>query len=130
MANTLTGLIDYIYDSADVVSRELVGMIPSVYINGKAEQAALNQDITYGIVPTMEAEDTVAAAVPPDLKDSDHGTGVMKLTKSKTVRFYWTGEDETALGQKRSLLENNKFAQAFRTITNMIEAEFTAAQAA
>ena len=126
MANNLTGLIDYIYQSADVVSRELVGMIPSVYINGVAEQAAVGQDVTYGIVPTMESEDIVPAAVPPALKDSSHGTGTMKITKAKTVPFYWTGEDEAALGAKKSALENDKFAQAFRTIANEIEADLAA----
>ncbi len=123
MANTLTGLIDYIYESADVVSREQVGMIPAVFINGAAEMAAVNQDITYDVVPTMEAEDTAAAATPPTLGDQTVGTGTMKLTKSKTVRFYWTGEDERALGNKRSAIENNKFAQAFRTLTNAIESD-------
>ncbi|WP_310601445.1 hypothetical protein [Desulfobulbus sp.] len=88
MANTLTGLIDYIYQSADVVSREMVGMIPSVYINGVAEQAAVNQEITYDVVPTMTAEDTVPGATPPELSDQAVGTGTMQLTKSKTVRFY------------------------------------------
>lgn len=126
MANTLTGLIDYIYQSADVVSRELVGMVPSVYINGVAEQAALNQDITYDVVPTMEAEDTEPGATPPALKDTSVGIGTMKLTRSKTVRFYWTGEDEAGLGAKKSAIENNKFAQAFRTIANMIEADLAA----
>lgn len=126
MGNTITGLIDYIYQSADVVSREMQGMIPSVYINSAAEQAALNQDITYGVVPTMAAEDTTAAATPPDLGDQTVGTGTMKLTKSKTVRFYWTGEDERALGSKRSAIENNKFAQAFRTLTNEVEADLAA----
>lgn len=126
MANTLTGLIDYMYESADVVSRELVGMIPSVYLNPSADQVAVNQDITYDVVPTMSAEDTTASATPPSLGDQTVGTGTMKITKSRTVRFYWTGEDEAGLGSKRSAIENNKFAQAFRTLTNEIEADLTA----
>ena len=126
MANNLTGLIDYIYRSADVVSRELVGMIPSVYLNGAAEQVAVGQDVTYGIVPTLESEDIVPGATPPPLKDSSHDTGVMKITKAKTVPFHWTGEDEAAIGAKRSELENNKFAQAFRTVANEIEADLAA----
>ncbi|MDR2550014.1 MAG: hypothetical protein LBD10_07455 [Desulfobulbus sp.] len=126
MANTLTGLIDYIYQSADVVSREMVGMIPSVYINGVAEQTAVNQEITYDVVPTMTAEDTVPGATPPELSDQAVGTGTMQLTKSKTVRFYWSGEDEAGLGTKRTAIENNKFAQAFRTLTNQIEADLAA----
>lgn len=126
MANTLTGLIDYMYESADVVSRELVGMIPSVYLNPSADQVAVNQEITYDVVPTMSAEDTTASATPPSLGDQTVGTGTMKITKSRTVRFYWTGEDEAGLGSKRSAIENNKFAQAFRTLTNEIEADLTA----
>lgn len=126
MANNLTGLIDYIYRSADVVSRELVGMIPSVYLNGAAEQVAVGQDVTYGIVPTMESEDIVPGATPPPLKDSTHDTGTMKITKAKTVPFHWTGEDEAAIGAKRAELENNKFAQAFRTIAGEIEADLAA----
>ena len=126
MANTITGLIDYIYQSADVVSRELVGLVPSVYLNGAAEQAAVNQDITYDVVPTMSAEDTTPAAVPPTLGDQTVGTGTMKLTKSRTVRFYWSGEDERALGGKRNAIENNKFAQAFRTLANEMEADLAA----
>ena len=126
MASTITGLIDYIYESADVVSREMVGMIPSVYINGVAEQAAVNQDITYDVVPTMSSESITPAATPPTLGDTTVGTGTMKLTKSKAVRFYWTGEDERALGSKRSAIENNKFAQAFRTLVNEVEADLAA----
>ena len=77
MASTITGLIDYIYESADVVSREMVGMIPSVYINGVAEQAAVNQDITYDVVPTMSSESITPAATPPTLGDTTVGTGTI-----------------------------------------------------
>lgn len=126
MSNTLTGLIDYIYESADVVSRELVGLIPSVYLNGAAEQVGLNQDVTYDVVPTMSAETFTPAAVPPALADTAYGTGTMAITKSRAVRFHWTGEDEAKLGAKKSAIENNVFAQAFRTLTNEIETDLAA----
>lgn len=126
MANTLTGLINYIYESVDVVSREMVGMIPSVFINNKAEEVAVNQEITYDVVPTMAAVDTIPAATPPALTDTTVGVGTMKLTKSKTVWFHWTGEDEVSIGTKKNAIENNKFAQAMRTITNAIEADLAA----
>jgi len=126
MANTLTGLIDYIYASADVVSRELVGLIPAVYRNGKAEQAAKDQDVTYDIVPSMQGEDITPSATPPALTDTSVGTGTMKITKVRRVRFHWTGEEEAGLGDKKEQIENNVFAQAFRTLTNEIEADLAA----
>jgi hypothetical protein len=130
VANTLTGLIQYIFDSVDVVGRELVGMIPSVYLNPKAEMAALNQDISYGIVPTMAARDIVPAATPPALVDGSVPAGTMKITKSRSVPFYWTGDDEARLGaEAKQGITNNKFAQAFRTLTNEIETDLAALQA-
>lgn len=126
MANTLTGLIDYIYESADVVSRELVGMIPAVYSNGAAEMVGLNQDITYDVVPTLAGENFTPAAVPPALADTAFGTGTMTITKSRSVRFHWSGEDEAKMGSKKNAVENNIFAQAFRTLTNEIETDLAA----
>ncbi len=37
MANTLTALIPDLYEALDVVSREMVGFIPSVTINAELE---------------------------------------------------------------------------------------------
>ena len=36
MGNTLTGLIPDLYEALDVVSREMVGMIPSVMLDAQA----------------------------------------------------------------------------------------------
>lgn len=127
MANTLTGLIQYIYDTADVVSRELVGMIPSVYLNGKAEQVAKDQNITYPVVPAATASDVTPAATPPALADTAYGTGTMAITKVRKHSFHWTGEDEASISlDMKNILQNNKFAQAFRVLTNEMEADLAA----
>jgi hypothetical protein len=130
MANTLTGLIQYIYDTVDNVSNESVGMINAVTLNGKAEQAALNQDITYDITAVGAERDNTPAATPPALVDETTGTGTMKLTKSKSVPFYWTGDDESKLGiEGKTGIQNNKFAQAIRRLRNLIEIDLCALQA-
>src|SRR3989338_2343086 len=122
MANTLTGLIQYIYDSVDVISRELVGMIPSVYINPKAEQAAKDQDISYDIVPDATAYDVTPANTIPALDSSTVPAGTMKINKVRGVKFHWTGEDEAAIGRDaKSGIQNNKIAQAFRTLCGEME---------
>jgi hypothetical protein len=54
----------------------------------------------------------------------------MKLTKAKSVPFYWTGDDEARLGQEaKSGIQNNKIAQAIRRLRNLIEADLGALHA-
>ena len=126
MANTLTGLIQYIYDSVDHVSREMVGMIPAVYKNPKADMVAKDQDITYDIVPAATAYDVTPSNQIPALDDSTIGTGTMKINKVRAVKFHWTGEDETAIGREaKANIQNNKFSQAFRTLANEMETDLT-----
>jgi hypothetical protein len=125
MANNLTGLIKPIYASLDMLSREMVGMIPSVSISGKAEMAALNQEITYSITEDdADPYDIVPAAQPPALLDSDYGTGAMKITKVQGKRFYWTGDDEARLDSGvLTELQNNKILANMRKLVNKIEAD-------
>ena len=127
MANTLTGLIQYIYDSVDIVSRELVGMIPSVYKNTKADQVAKDQNITYSVVPDATAYDVAPSNALPALDSTTVAPGTMAINKVRAVKFHWTGEDETAIGsESKDSIQNNKFAQAFRTLANEMEADLTA----
>lgn len=127
MANTLTSLIQFISDAVDVVSRELVGMIPAVYKNAKAEEVAKDQNITYPIVPAASAYDVSPSNALPELDASTVGAGTMAITKVRGVKFHWTGEDETAIGRNtKDIIQNNKFAQAFRTLTGEMESDLTA----
>jgi hypothetical protein len=129
MANTLTGLIQYIFDTVDNVSNEPTGMIGAVSVNGKAEQAALNQDISYDITAIGAERDITPAATPPAFVDETTAAGTMKLTKSKSVPFYWTGDDEAKLGMEaKNGIQNNKIAQAIRRLRNLIEIDLAALQ--
>lgn len=129
MANTLTGLIQYIYDTVDNVSNEPSGLINAVSINGKAEQAALNQDISYSITAVGAERDIAPAATPPAFVDETVAAGTMKLTKAKSVPFYWTGDDEARLGMEaKNGIQDNKIAQAIRRLRNLIEIDLGALQ--
>lgn len=130
MANTLTGLVQYIYDTVDNVSNEPTGMIGAVSLSGKAEQAALNQDISYDITAVGAATDITPAANAPAFVDETTAAGTMKLTKAKRVPFTWTGDDEAKVGMEaKQGIQDNKFAQAIRTLRNLIEADLAALHA-
>lgn len=127
MANTLTGLTQFVYDSVDVVSRELVGFIPAVYKNSAAEQVAKNQNVSYDIVPAAAPYDIAPSNALPALDTTTVAAGTMAITKVKGVKFHWTGEDELAVGRAvKTGIENNKFAQAFRALANEMEADLAA----
>jgi len=127
MANTLTGLIQYVYDSVDVVSREQVGLVPAVYKNTAADMVAKNQNISYDIVPAATGYDISPSNSIPELDETTVGSGTMAINKVRGVKFHWTGEDEKAVGaQAKTGITNNKFAQAFRTLANEMEDDLAA----
>lgn len=66
MSNTLTQLIPDLYQSLDIVSRELCGFIPSITLDATAERAALNQPIRIPVTPASDAEDVKPGQLPPD----------------------------------------------------------------
>ncbi|MGL4681022.1 MAG: P22 coat - protein 5 family protein, partial [Plesiomonas shigelloides] len=130
MGNTLTGLTQFVYDTVDVVSRELCGMIPAVYKNTAADLVAKNQDVTYDIVPDATSYDITPANAIPALDSTTVGKGSMSISKVKGVKFHWTGEDEKAVGRSvKDGIQNNKFAAAFRKLANEMESDLAALQA-
>lgn len=125
-ANTLTGLIPMVNDAADQISREMVGLIPSVYLNPKAEEVALDQDITYPVVGTMSANDSTPSMTLPDPAGQTIAPGTMKITKSRNVRFPWNGEEWYSIKPHQGTVRQNQFLQAMRTLVNEIEADLAA----
>lgn len=130
MANTLTSLVPTLYESLDIVSRELVGMIPAVTRNSSAERAALNETILVPITPAMSMADNTAAVTAPNTGDNTIGNVSMTISKSKHVPIRWNGEEQRGMlnaGTYGGVLKN-QFTQAFRTLVNQIETDlFTTA---
>lgn len=125
MANTLTGLTPTIYEALDVVSRELVGMIPAVSRNSSAERAALNQTILVPITTAPVLGDNTAAVTAPNTGDQTVNNVSMTISKSKHAPIRWNGEEQRGLlnaGTFNGILLN-QFVQAFRSLTNMIEVD-------
>ncbi len=125
MGNTLTNLIPTIYSAVDVVARELVGFIPSVFRNSSAARAALNEQVRFPVTPTMSASDIAAAATGPDPGAQEIGTDTLAITKSRSVTFYWEGEEQRGVGNSGLLgpIMQDQFSQAMRTLCGEVEAD-------
>lgn len=131
-ANTLTRLIPDLYAAMDVVSRELVGMIPSVMRNASAERAAVGQAVVWPIAPTMGTFNVTPAMAVPEPADRTIANDTMTITKSKGVEFGWTGEEQRGLnagGPGYLSVQGDLFAQGLRTLANEVEGDLVSAAA-
>ena len=124
MANVLTDLAADIYRAADIVGRELVGVIPSVTINAGSEGAAFGDTVRAAVTaqPTLNETYTPAMTI-PEGDDQTVANKTMTIDKVANVQIPYTGEDIKHLnnGAGYETVYGDQIAQAFRTITNKIE---------
>ena len=131
-ANTLSALIPDVYAAVEVVSREMIGFIPSAMRAPGMERAAVGQQVNYPIAPEQQSYDIVPSMTVPEPPDNAFQTGSMAITKSKAVPFGITGEEQRALstgGPGNLSVQGQWIAQSLRTLANEIE-EDVAAEAA
>jgi hypothetical protein len=128
-ANTLTNLIPDLYAGMDVVSRELVGFVPSVYRNAAAERAAVNEAVRYQVAPLPVAVDVTPAMAIPEPADQTIGSGTVTISKSRAVPFGFVGEEQKGLNNGAGYLsvQADMFAQALRVLVNEMEADLALA---
>ena len=125
MANVLTPFIPDLFQTIEEKSRELVGFIPSVARNTAGERAAVGEAIKVLITPEMAAGNFTPSMTPATPADFDLGEVEMKITKSRVVRFAFTGEEVQGLNNSvgyQSVFAGN-VAEAIRTLTNEMEAD-------
>lgn len=127
MANTLTGLIPTLYESVDIVSRELVGFIPAVTLDADASRAAIGQLVSSGQTSVGTPTDITAAVTPPDDGDQAIGVTSITITKARRVPVRWNGEQSIGVNHGPGLpnLLRDAFAQAMRALTNEVEADLS-----
>src|SRR6185312_4059631 len=123
MANTLTSLAPDLYEALDVVSRELVGFIPAVTLDASVARAAQNETVRSFATPASTAEDVTPGQLPPDDGDQSIGNVTITISKSRSVPFRWTGEEQRGVnhGPGYRNIRLDQIKQAFRTLTNEIE---------
>jgi hypothetical protein len=125
-ANGLTALIPTLYDTLDIVSRELIGFIPSVSLNANgAQRVAVGQTITWPKSATITTSDVTASMTLPNPADRTPGVDTMTITKSKKAEFNMTGEEQLALNSSvgYNTIYAGDFAQALRALANEIETD-------
>ena len=119
----LTGLIPTVYTALDVVSRELVGMIPSVQRDSTADRAAKDQTITSPVVGALSASDITPSMAVADPTADAIGKVDLTISNSKRVIIPWSGEETARVGSSYQRIMQDQMAQAFRTLTNAVESD-------
>lgn len=126
MSNTLTNLAADIYKAADVVGRELVGIIPSVTINSSdTERAAKGDTIRSHFTRTPSVNSSFAPAMTiPEGTDQTVDNKTMIVDTYASVQIPWTGEDIKHVnnGSGFETIYGDQIQQAMRAIANTIEA--------
>lgn len=130
MSNVLTGLIPDAYAALDVVSRELVGFVPSVLRDAGVDRVALNQTVRVPRTPANTAgRDITAAMAFPAASDQTIANSGISITKSRAFPFSWTGEEQYSVDQGPGSLtiSQGQIAQAIRAAVNELETDIGAA---
>lgn len=125
MANTLTNLTPDLYQAMDVVSRELVGLVPSVTLDSSIERAAVGQTVRSFATPASTAADITPGQNAPNTGDQTVGNQNMTISKARGVPVRWNGEEQRGVntGAGYNNILRDQFAQAMRTLTNEMESD-------
>ena len=130
MPNTLANLIPSAYRALNVVSRELVGFIPSVQLDPSAEMLAVGQTIYIPQAPVNSAgKDITPAMAFPTAAYQTIGSKSHSLTKQRAFPFSWQNEERKAMDSGPGYLSINEqqIAQALRAAVNEIEVDIAVA---
>ena len=125
MANTLTNLIPAMTEAMDVVSREMVGMIPAVRRDSNVARVALNQNVYIPITPEASTATNSPGVTAPDTGDQTIDNTSITISKSKHVAVRWNGEETKGLQNSGlfSSIQAQRFYQGIRALVNEIEAD-------
>jgi len=126
MANTLTNLIPDAYAALDVVSRELVGFIPSITRDPSVDRVALNQSVRAFKTPANAGgRDITPAMAFPAASDQTIGNTAITISKVRAFPFSWTAEENYSVDQGPGSLTvaQDQIAQAIRSAVNEVETD-------
>lgn len=130
--NTLTGLVPDIYAALDIVSRELIGYLPSVNRNTGVERAAVGETVKWPVSRAATSSDITPAMTPPTPAARTVDSRTMQITKAKKANFAYTGEEQRGVnnGPGWVSVQAQEIAQAFRVLANEVEQDLANVAAA
>lgn len=128
MTNTLTSLIPDLYEALDTVSREQVGLIPSVLRDHSIERAAKDQTVRSFVAPASSASDVTPGLYAPDDGNQTIANKTITISKSRYVPIRWNGEEQVGVnsGPGYMNIRKNQMMQAMRTLCNEVETDLAA----
>lgn len=123
MANTLTNLIPAAYEALDIVSREMVGLIPSVNRTSTADRVAKDQTLYVPVAPANTTGNITPAMTVTAASDQTIATKSLTISNYKVSSFGYTGEEEYSLdaGPGHAPIMRDQIAQCLRIHVNEIE---------
>ena len=129
--NTISAVVPDIYEGLDIVSRELTGLIPAVFMSASAERVAKDDNIVVDIEPAGNAVDITPAMAIPEPTGQTTGSANIVITKSRAAEFGFIGEHQKGLnnGPGYANTRANKVAQALRVLVNEVETDLAALHA-
>jgi len=122
--NTLTAIIPDINTARDVISKELVGFIPSVTLNAGSERAAVNQSVKSLVTPEVSSETRSVTMSPSDPSGQTMTAKELLITNDKSIKIPWSGEEQRGVNvaEGYSTIYGQQIEQAIRKHVNEIEA--------
>lgn len=129
MANVLNNLAADMYRAADTVGREMIGIIPSCTLNTDSTAAALGDNVRSHFTRTPVVQGLTPSMTIPEGTDQTVDSKTLVIDTPASVQIPWTGEDMKHVnnGSGFETIYGDQIAQAFRAITNQMEASTWAA---
>jgi hypothetical protein len=124
--NNLIALVPILFAAMQVISRELVGMIPAVSRDFQAKGVAKGQILRVPVTPPSENQD-ITPGSPPTNGGTDFGHIDVAITKYRMAKpIQWNGEEELSVGSQLNQMLINQYAQAMRSLVNEAERDICA----
>ena len=120
MSNTLTDLIPSLYQGLDIVSRELVGMVPAVTMNSGAARAAVGEKVIIPITGAANVGNITPSMAIPEPTDQVVSNTSIEITKARYAECGFVGEEQRGVnnGAGWENIQAGMFAQALRKLVN------------